>query len=282
MRPDSFDDELQEDWSRWVIEHGLPDMPESELAADQSVPVAYWVGPRTAAVAHIMRGREELQDEPETYAAWFFFYRVDGTWMSAGNGAMQWRQVAPLARVDLPPDHVDLRPSTGAGCLALSGEVGSAAAVIEAVQAEEVSRRPIEAPTGLIVVCGDSTKPFTVRILGADGMVLAEIDAHVAWRAAWEDVWFRVPRDYEMHGPPLPPPPVPPRPGQGTVFINGHGNRWSASWQDEHREWSSPEGPWERVATWARQQPAKRRLVFSAEANKNVDLDTLNAPPRNE
>jgi hypothetical protein len=275
VRPPSFHAELRDDWSLWVIENGLPKPPASELRTGESVPVACWVGPRTAAVAHVERSKETWDDEPRTDALVDLFYRVDDSWMRAGHGGSDWREESPLFPVDVPPARVDLATvSTGAGCLALSGEVGSAAAVVEVIQGDEVTRRPIEAPAGLLVVCGDSTQPLAVRILDVGGSVLCEIDAHAAWKAVWDSL----PRPTEWPSPSLPPPPVPPRAGHGTVFVNGDGGRWSASWQDESGHADGPDGSWERVSAWARHQPAQTRLVFSAEANDYVDLDTLDEP----
>ena len=63
----------------------------------------------------------------------------------------------------------------GTGITALWGEVGSEAAVAEVEQFGEMTRRPVEAPAGLYVVSAALEAPFTVRVLDADGLVLAEI-----------------------------------------------------------------------------------------------------------
>ena len=65
MRPASFDLDRQAQWSHWVIAHGLLALPGIELDLDQAVPVAYWIGPTTAAVLHIRRYVDEDTDEDD-------------------------------------------------------------------------------------------------------------------------------------------------------------------------------------------------------------------------
>jgi hypothetical protein len=65
-----------------------------------------------------------------------------------------------------------------------------------------------------------------------------------------------------------------PRPGHGTVWINGSDeDQWFASWQDEDRIADSPMGSREDAVAWAQQVPADRRAVFDADADDYVDLD---------
>jgi hypothetical protein len=181
MRPESFDAGLSERWSGWVLDHGLPSLPRSDLTVGESVPVAYWVGPSTAAVLHIRRIADEGENEDLTETDIKLFCLVDKRWEAFGGGGGGWYDVSPLDRRTLASDHVDLNGmnhgSMGSrGCTALWGEVGVDAAMAEVVQAGRVTRRVVEAPVGAIVVCGESAEPFTVRILNADGDVLAEIE----------------------------------------------------------------------------------------------------------
>jgi hypothetical protein len=181
VRPASFDGELQEDWSRWVLAHGLPELPGPDLAVGQAVPVSYWIGPDTAAVLHIRRIHSETFEEPETETDVQCFYLEGGVWMPSGSGGTGWREQSPLARVTVPPDHVKLDGVNGGrvglrGCKALWGEVGTGAAIAEVIQAGQVTRRPVQAPIGLQVVCGYYGQPFTVRVLNAEGQLLAQIE----------------------------------------------------------------------------------------------------------
>jgi hypothetical protein len=97
-----------------------------------------------------------------------------------GGGGAGGSNDSPLARIDVPPDHVDLSGTVAAGgergCKALWGEVGVSAAVAEVEQAGRVTRRPVEAPIGAFVMCADLAHPFTVRVMDADGRLLATVE----------------------------------------------------------------------------------------------------------
>jgi hypothetical protein len=180
MRPESFASDLATDWSRWVLAHGLPELPGPDLGAGESVPVAYWIGPNAAAVLHIRRlldGDDELITETDID----LFYLVDSVWETWGGGGGGWNDDAPLARYEVPPDCVNLHGMNsgsygGQGCIALWGEVGAEATIAEVMQAGRVTRRPVEAPTSAFVVCAEFGIAFTVRVLNAHGELLAEIE----------------------------------------------------------------------------------------------------------
>jgi hypothetical protein len=156
-RPASFDADLSRQWSRWVLEHGLPQLPAPDLAIGESVPVAYRIGPDTAAVLHISRTLDDGAQAVRTDTDVDLFSLVDGVWVEWGGGGAGGSNDSPLARIDVPPDHVDLSGTVAAGgergCKALWGEVGVSAAVAEVEQAGRVTRRPVEAPIGAFVVC---------------------------------------------------------------------------------------------------------------------------------
>jgi hypothetical protein len=182
MRPESFGEDLSEDWSRWVLAHGLPEIQGPDLAVGESVPVAYWVGPRTAAVLHIRRIVSwDDEEEAMTLSAVHLFCLVDSAWEATGGGGSDWPDERPLRRLDVDPRHATFGGRTGGpgrefGCKALEGVVGTDAAILEVVQAGEVTRRPVEAPIGAIVVCADYAQPFTVRIRDTQGGLLTEVD----------------------------------------------------------------------------------------------------------
>jgi hypothetical protein len=83
-------------------------------------------------------------------------------------------------------------------------------------------------------------------------------------------------RNYLPPGTPRPqpgPPPREPRPGHGTVWLNGaEEDSWAASWQDGDRISDSPTGTREQAIAWARAVPAARRLLFSVEADDYLEL----------
>jgi hypothetical protein len=67
-----------------VFETGLPALPD-DLRSGESVPVAYWVGPRFGAIKRISRLHDgvgtALDDEVEIYE------RTDDGWREVGNGS---------------------------------------------------------------------------------------------------------------------------------------------------------------------------------------------------
>ena len=69
-------------------------------------------------------------------------------------------------------------------------------------------------------------------------------------------------------------PPEFPRPGHGVVWVNGGDEfRWSASWQEGPRIQNSPDGTREQAMAWAREFPAPKRMVFSADRQEYVEFD---------
>jgi hypothetical protein len=188
VRPVSFNESLSSDWSAWVLTNGLPDLPGPDLDAGQSVPVAYWIGPTTAAVLHVRHLPKPIDEQA---VAWVdrqrietnvdLFYLVDGAWAPWGGGGGGWADhPAVLARSDLPTGWVNLSGMTGGrsgdrGCKALWGQVGTGAAFAEVMQAGQVVRRAVEAPIGAFVACGEYHHPFTVRILSSQNALLAEV-----------------------------------------------------------------------------------------------------------
>ena len=189
MRPEGFDERRYgAAWSRWVLAHGLPGLPGPSIAVGESVPVAYWIGPRTAAVLHIRHVEDEDEPEPENWneVDVHLFVRIDEEWEDVGGGGAGGWSGDTLVPEAVPADVVRLDGMQGAdlggaGVKALWGELGTAAAVAEVVQFGEVARRPVEAPAGLYVVSAALEAPFTVRVLDAHGVVLAEIAEQAGW-----------------------------------------------------------------------------------------------------
>ena len=184
VRPDSFDAASSTDWSLWVLEHGLPDLPD-RLAGGESVPVASWTGPDSAAVLHLRRrpmsgpGDPQDPDEPFTEVDVEVFERQSDGWAPAASGGAGGWSDPSLTRVAVPADHASLSGAVGGGWLelqhfALWGEVGTAAATLEVEQDGITTRRPVVAPLGWMVVSAAVGGPFTARVRDGSGRVLTE------------------------------------------------------------------------------------------------------------
>lgn len=190
VRPYGFDIQRQEEWSRWVLEHGLPELPgDPVIGLGEAIPVSFWIGPDTAAVLHVrMPPAEWRNDDEDPFAECDveYFVRTEDGWEGLGGGGSGPTADPPLARVEVPPRYVALDGVTAGsadetGVTALYGEVGTAASVIEVHQAGRVTRRPVSAPIGLQVVCAHVAEPFTVRVLDDRGEPLAAIEHPAGW-----------------------------------------------------------------------------------------------------
>ena len=181
MVPPGFGAAFSESWSHWVLEHGLPDLPE-RLADGESVPVAWWTGPESAAVLHVRRW---VPDEPDGLeSAWTevdvqVFERADGDWaIAASGGAGGWPDPS-LRWTHVPEDHASLSGVVAGGWterphVALWGEVGTAAATLEVEQDGRTTTAAIVSPLGWVVVSAAVGGPCTARVRDAAGRVLAE------------------------------------------------------------------------------------------------------------
>ena len=170
MQPATFDEDLSEHWSRWVLENGLPETP-TRLDVGESAPVAYWIGPTTAAVLHVRRVLDADENAPYLDVNVELFGLVDLVWENWGGGGANWPGSLPnweddgsLTRLQAPPQHVNLAAMNGGGsdeggCKALWGDVATAAAIAEVSQGGQVTRRPIEAPLGILLSAVTRHKP---------------------------------------------------------------------------------------------------------------------------
>jgi hypothetical protein len=168
-------------WDEWVRDHGLPELPGTPVAFGDSVPVAYWVGPRTAAVLHVYRAQDDGAPGPHTGTDLRLLARIGDDWEYRG-GSRTWSAEEPM-EPQLPAREVridgnvcDWSTPGDDGRKALYGQVGADAAVAEVEQLGEITRRAVEAPTGRFVVCVVADAPATVRILDRHGELLAEIE----------------------------------------------------------------------------------------------------------
>ena len=168
-----------DDWSLWVVEHGVPDLPE-EVHQGESVPVARWVGPRYAAVLHVqwMWGRE---DPAEDHLASEIdcLVRAGDHWEGTeGGGGTGWPSARLVRPGDILPRQVHrfgLHGDSGAGyaCSVAYGVAGTDAAYVELVTSLGTKRWDFESPIGAWVVAWGSTLSGEVSILDSDGRPLA-------------------------------------------------------------------------------------------------------------
>ena len=178
-KPASYDEDLMTDWSLWVLDHELPDLPAA-VAIGESVPVARWAGPHFGAVLHLQWSwRDDHDDDAYLMTEIQVFRRgADGRWEAAMNtGGSDWKE-GPLIRPDVPPDYAELGGQFYSGqrdwsFSAFDGIVGANAAVVEVSDADGVTSRPIDSPLGIALVAVDGSRPASIRVLDHESRVLA-------------------------------------------------------------------------------------------------------------
>jgi hypothetical protein len=170
--PPSFNEELTGDWSLWVLDHGLPPLPD-RVGFGESVPIAYWAGPQIGAVLHIQAtAADPHAGEPARFDTEVTcFRRVGDHWDAAdAGGGTDWPAGASLARIQVAPGYVgfggELNASgDGPVCTAVEGVVGDNARWIEVTDPAGTIRRPVDAPVGVIVIGIPAARPVTIRVL---------------------------------------------------------------------------------------------------------------------
>ena len=89
------------------------------------------------------------------------------------DGGTSGPLLKPLSRLDVPVRHASIRSEFRFGDLAgLTGIVGTAATTIELADGDGVTRRALEAPVSVFVVCFRFADDVTLRILDSDDRVL--------------------------------------------------------------------------------------------------------------
>jgi hypothetical protein len=89
-RPDSFAEDVMTDWSLWVLDNGLPKLPD-RVEVGESVPVARWVGARFAAVLHVQWRWGDSEEDDVLISETEVFARREGGWeISSGSGGTNW------------------------------------------------------------------------------------------------------------------------------------------------------------------------------------------------
>ena len=178
--PPSFDEELMTEWSMWVLDHGVPDLPEA-VAAGDSIPVARWAGRRFGAVMHL----QWCGGDPDTRylgTETELFRRTSDGWTAlSGGGGTNWPFDPPLVRPSMPASAAFLGGSTCSGdddglVCAHDGLVGiDGAEVVVADEDGRLERQPIDSPLGIVLVAVSGSERTTVTVLASSGEELMTV-----------------------------------------------------------------------------------------------------------
>jgi hypothetical protein len=180
-KPPSFHYDYFDDWALWVLDHGLPDLPDV-LGEDDEVPIAYWAGPVFGTVlfrSWWTRGEEippfEGEDK-EVNTDHYSYIRTHTGWEASGTGG---GTAGPEADPMVPRPGLDHLTYFWSGWQegpvgGVTGHVGVSARTIEVADSHGTNRKPVEAPLGVVVVCFDARDEVTIRVLDADDQLLAE------------------------------------------------------------------------------------------------------------
>jgi hypothetical protein len=178
VRPVSFHEGEMTDWSIWVLDHGLPELPDT-VNVGESVPVARWPGVRFGAVVHVQWDWTEEHDEDELQSEIELFRRTAEGWeVASGGGGGGWFS-PPLKRPPIPEDsaglgHFQLAGSGDWQSCAAYGFAGARARFIEVIDSDGVTRHPLESPLGVFLVAAEADERAVARVLREDGRVLME------------------------------------------------------------------------------------------------------------
>lgn len=178
-QPESFDEDLMTDWSRWVLDHGLAQLPP-RVDRGESVPVARWVGPTYAAVLHVRWTWGDPEEDDELLSEVQVFARADGSWeQSLGSGGTGWLDPPFQRPAAMAPRSAALVGGHCSGrdswyCCSVFGIAGSEAAFVEVVDGDGMTRRSVESPFGAFVVGSDGWQRARVRVRDNNERVLLE------------------------------------------------------------------------------------------------------------
>jgi hypothetical protein len=170
VRPESFDEDLMDDWSVWVLDNGLPELPATVMAGE-SVPVARWAGPCFGAVVYVAWSTGSGDEGDALVSEVRVFRRTKAGWQpSSGGGGTDWFDPPFVRPAEIESNrvavgHLHASGSEGWRCCAVDGLVGAEAAYVEVADDDGVTVRPIESAFGAFVVCSDADRLAAVRVL---------------------------------------------------------------------------------------------------------------------
>jgi len=174
--PESFGWEEADDWGDWVLDHGLAPLPAA-LGDGEAVPVAFWGGPQVGVVLfRSLCQREDGDSGRDVDDSHRLYRRSLAGWEPVGDdGGASGPLLEPLSRLDVPVRHAAIRSEFRFGDLAgLTGIVGTAATTFELADGDGVTRRALDAPVSVFVVCFHFDDDVTLRILDSDDRVLLD------------------------------------------------------------------------------------------------------------
>jgi hypothetical protein len=157
------------EWSRWVLDHDLPELPD-DVGADESVPVARWMGATAAVVLHVHRDGPGYSDVFE-----LFVQGADGWELQPGGGGSD-RPGPPFAAPDFPARtaelYGELTASRGDGTHVRSVD-GAARAegpvFVEIQRGDDLERQPVASRIGVVVAAWvqepDDRRTTIVRVV---------------------------------------------------------------------------------------------------------------------
>jgi hypothetical protein len=178
-QPPSFHYRHCDIWARWVLERGLPALPTT-LGADDEVPVTYWAGPAVGTVlfrSWWSRGDDDAGVEGGVNNDHYSYVRTDAEWRSTGGGGVTaGPEEDPMQARHYPDRFAAFFGDWQDGCVrGASGAVGRSAQTIELADRHGVTRRRVDAPLGLVVVCFDADDEVAIRVLDQEDRALLEV-----------------------------------------------------------------------------------------------------------
>lgn len=175
ITPPSFNAEYSDDWARWVLDHGLPVLPDA-LGEDDEVPIAHWAGPRFGAVVFRRWWPEEDRDGPLVDDNVVLLEWVASEWRPLNaDGGTAGSLPDPMTRPPMSIGEVQITGQTGSdGVRAVDGLVGEGVRYIELDDGGGLTRKDVEAPLGVFVVCFAASHQVNVRFLDQEGACIRE------------------------------------------------------------------------------------------------------------
>jgi hypothetical protein len=174
VRPSSFAEELIDDWSEWVLDSGLPDLPD-RVEIGQAIPIAYWAGPVVGAVLHRQWSWSDEHDDDQISDDIQHFWRMSAGWLKAdAEGGSSGGIDGRLTRVELPTGLAVIGggfQASEAGRFSWSLE-GYAAADVSTVEVHDslgVTRRPIDSPLGYFIAATGDRAGASIVLRDATG-----------------------------------------------------------------------------------------------------------------
>ena len=176
--PNSFAEDRMSEWSLWVLDNGLPHLPDA-VRVGESVPVAYWAGPEVGAVLHRTWAWTDDHLDDLVSDNIQCFKRDSEGWIEAGaEGGSSGGTDGRLTRLQTEPTvaHITGKftaEQDGWVCCSIDGFAGTGIAQVEVHDSDGVTRRPHDSPLGVFIAAtGDRSGAAVVLLDGENREVL--------------------------------------------------------------------------------------------------------------